>query len=87
MQTTLNYYPDDETANVNLAAVALSQRDILKAKTLLQHAGNGGAAEQLRAVIDIVEGNYDTAKRHLDAAERKGINVAKNREAIRLLTQ
>ena len=87
MQTTLNYYPDDETANVNLAAVVLSQRDILKAKTLLQHAGNGGAAEQLRAVIDIVEGNYDTAKRHLDAAERKGINVAKNREAIRLLTQ
>ena len=87
MQTTLNYYPDDETANVNLAAVALSQQDILKAQTLLQHAGNGGAAEQLRAVIDIVQGNYDSAKRHLDNAERQGINVAKNREAIRLLTQ
>ena len=87
MQTTLNYYPEDETANVNLAAVALAQQDILKAQTLLEHAGNGGAAEKLRAVIDIVQGNYDSAKRHLDAAERQGINVAKNREAIRLLMQ
>ena len=59
----------------------------LKAQTLLEHAGNGGAAEKLRAVIDIVQGNYDSAKRHLDAAERQGINVAKNREAIRLLMQ
>lgn len=87
MQTTLNYYPEDEAANLNLAAVALAQQDLLKAQTLLQHAGNSGAAEKLRAAADIVQGNYEDAKRHLDAAERKGIDVAKNREAIRLLTQ
>ena len=36
MQTALNYYPDDEAVNLNLANVALSQHDLLKAETLLE---------------------------------------------------
>ena len=87
MQTSLNYYPDDEAVNLNLANVALSQHDILKAQTLLERAGNGAAAENARAVIDIVNGNYEEATRHLDNAERLGLNVSRNREAIKLLTQ
>lgn len=87
MQTSLNYYPDDEAVNVNLANVALSQHDILKAQTLLERAGNGAAAENARAVIDIVNGNYEDAARHLDNAERQGLNVSHNRDAIKLLTQ
>ncbi len=87
MQTSLNYYPDDEAVNLNLANVALSQHDILKAQTLLERAGNGAAAENARAVIDIVNGNYEEAARHLDNAERLGLNVSRNREAIKLLTQ
>ena len=87
MQTSLNYYPDDEAVNVNLANVALSQHDILKAQTLLERAGNGAAAENARAVIDIVNGNYEDAARHLDNAERLGLNVSHNREAIKILTQ
>lgn len=87
MQTAFNYYPDDEAVNLNLAVVALQQHDLLKAETLLQHAGNGAAAENNRAVIDIVNGNYDSAARHLDNAQRQGLNVSKNREAIRLLMQ
>lgn len=87
MQTSLNYYPDDEAVNLNLANVALSQHDILKAQTLLERAGNGAAAENARAVIDIVNGKYEEAARHLDNAERLGLNVSRNREAIKLLTQ
>ncbi len=87
MQTSLNYYPDDEAVNLNLANVALSQHDILKAQTLLKRAGNGAAAENARAVIDIVNGKYEEAARHLDNAERLGLNVSRNREAIKLLTQ
>ena len=87
MQTSLNYYPDDEAVNLNLANVALSQHDVLKAQTLLERAGNGAAAENARAVIDIVNGKYEDAARHLDNAERLGLNVSRNREAIKLLTQ
>ena len=87
MQTSLNFYPDDEAVNLNLANVALSQHDVLKAQTLLERAGNGAAAENARAVIDIVNGNYEEAARHLDNAERLGLNVSRNREAIKLLTQ
>ena len=87
MQTALNYYPDDEAVNLNLAVVALSQRDILKAQTLLEHAGNGAAAENARAVIDIVNGNYTSAAQHLDNAERQKLDVSKNRKAIQLLTE
>ena len=85
MQTALLYYPDDEAVNINLANVALAQHDILKAQTLLQHAGNGAAAENARAVVAIVSGDYATAARHLDAAEQQGLDVSRNREAIRLL--
>ena len=85
MQQTLNYYPEDEAVNTNLAAVALSQRDLLKAETLLKQAGNGAAAENNRAVVDIIKGNYESAARHLDNAERQGFNVKKNREAIEKL--
>lgn len=82
MQQTLLYYPDDEAVNTNLAAVALAQHDLLKAETLLKQAGNGAAAENNRAVVDIIKGNYESAARHLDNAERQGFNVKKNREAI-----
>lgn len=85
MQQALNYYPDDEAVNTNLAAVALSQHDLLKAETLLKLAGNSAAAENNRAVIDIVNGNYESAARHLDNAERQGLNVSRNREAIKQL--
>jgi len=87
MQTALNYYPEDEAVNLNLAVVALSQHDVLKAQTLLEHAGNGAAAENARAVIDIVNRNFVDAARHLDNAESQGLDVTKNREAINALTQ
>ena len=82
LQTALNNYPDDEAVNLNLANVAIQQRDPLKAETLLQRAGNSGAAENARAVVCILRGQYDEAARHLDNAQQKGIDVSRNRQAI-----
>ena len=87
MQTALNYYPQDEAANVNLANVAIQQRDLMKAETLLKNAGNGAAAENARAVVCIVRGQYDEATRHLDNAQRQGLDVSRNRQAIQKLRQ
>ena len=82
MQTALLYYPDDPIVNLNLANVALSQHDLLKAETLLERAGNSPEADNARAVVAIVQQRYDDAHRLLDAAEAQHLNVTKNREAI-----
>ena len=87
MQTTLLYYPDDEVVNLNLANVALSQHDLLKAETLLEHAGNSAEADNARAVVAIVQQRYDDARRLLDAAEAKQLDVSRNRQAIATLAQ
>ena len=87
MQTTLLYYPDDPIVNLNLANVALSQHDVLKAETLLERAGNSPEADNARAVVAIVQQRYDDARRLLDAAEAQQLNVTKNREALNTLTR
>jgi len=87
MQTALLYYPDDPIVNLNLANVALSQHDLLKAETLLERAGNSPEADNARAVVAIVQQRYDDAHRLLDAAEAQHLNVTKNREAINTLTR
>ena len=85
VQTMLNYYPEDEAANLNLANIAIKQRDLLKAETLLQHAGNSGAAENSRAVVCIIRGQYQEAMRHLSNAQQAGVDVSANRQAIQKL--
>jgi len=85
LQQAVNIYPDDPVANLNLANVAIRQKDLLKAETLLERAGDSAEALNARAVIAIIQKRYDEAERLLTAAERKGLDVAKNREAIRIL--
>lgn len=87
LQTALLYYPDDPAVNLNLANVALAQHDLLKAETLLEHAGNSPEADNARAVVAIVQQRYADARRLLDAAEAQHLNVTKNREAINTLTR
>lgn len=85
MQKAANIYPDSTAAVINLANVALHEGDKLKAETLLKNAGDSGEAINARAVLCILKGRYDEATRLLDQAERKGIDVSRNREAIRKL--
>lgn len=85
MQTAVNIYPDDPQALVNLANVAIRQKDLLKAESLLERAGNSAQAENARAVIAIIQKRYDDAERLLQSAAKKGLDVTKNLEAIQIL--
>ena len=84
VQTAHNFYPESPEANVNLANVAIHEGDLLKAETLLSHAGQSAEAENARAVVALMQGRYDEAQRHLDNAS-KGLDVSKNREALKML--
>ena len=85
MQTAVNVYPDSPVALLNLANVAMRQKDLLKAATLLERAGDSAEADNARAVLAILQARYDDAERLLQSAARKGLDVKKNLEAIRLL--
>jgi len=87
LQTAVNQYPDSAAALINLANVAIRQKDMLKAETLLQRAGDSAEADQARAVVAIIQQRYDEAERLLAAAERKGLDVTVNRAAIAELTK
>ena len=85
MQTAVNIYPDAPEALINLANVAIRQKDLLKAESLLERAGDSGEAQNARAVIAIIQKRYADAERLLQSAAQKGVNVSKNLEAIKLL--
>lgn len=85
MQTAVNVYPDAPEALINLANVAIRQKDLLKAESLLERAGDSGEAQNARAVIAIIQKRYADAERLLQSAQQKGVNVSKNLEAIQLL--
>ena len=85
MQTAVNVYPDAPEALINLANVAIRQKDLLKAESLLDRAGDRAEAQNARAVIAIIQKRYADAERLLSDAARKGLDVSKNREAIQLL--
>ena len=87
LQTAVNIYPDDPAANLNLANVAIRQKDLLKAETLLDKAGDSAEALQSRAVLCILRQQYDEAQALLNQAEAKGLNVTANRQAIAELTK
>ena len=87
LQTAVNIYPDDPSANLNLANVAIRQKDLLKAETLLDKAGDSAEALQSRAVVAILQQRYDDASRLLGQAAQKGLDVSKNRQAIAELTK
>jgi len=83
MQIAANVYPDSTVALINLANVALRQKDTLKAETLLMRAGDSGAAENARAVLYMQQQRWPEAEAALDRAEKKGIDVSANRKTIK----
>jgi outer membrane protein OmpA-like peptidoglycan-associated protein len=87
LQQAVNIYPDDPVANLNLANVAIKQKDLLKAETLLERAGNSAEAFNARAVVAILQERYADANVLLQQASQRGLDVSKNMDAIRLLTK
>ena len=87
LQQAVNIYPDDPVANLNLANVAIRQKDLLKAETLLERAGNSAEAFNARAVVAILQERYADANVLLQQASQRGLDVSKNMDAIQQLTK
>ncbi|MBQ9667611.1 MAG: hypothetical protein IJV45_02535, partial [Prevotella sp.] len=72
---------------LNVVNAALRQGDRQRARVLLGKAGESAEATQARAVLAILDERYDEAAGLLDEAERQGVDVSRNREAIRKLKE
>ena len=87
MQQAVNIYPDDPVANLNLANIAIRQKDLLKAESLLDRAGDSAEALNTRAVVAILQERYADANVLLQQASQRGLDVSKNMDAIQQLTK
>ena len=95
LQQAVIIYPDDPVANLNLANVAILQKDLLKAETLLERAGNSAEVLNTRAVVAILQQRYDDAEALLQEAQQKNLDasnasalslsIERNLDAIKLL--
>lgn len=58
IEIAVKYYPDDETANLNLAVAAINAGEIGKAREALAKAGNSPEAENARGVLAVRSGDF-----------------------------
>ena len=64
-ETAVRMYPNDATANLNAAVIALEKNDLAAAKRYLEKAGDSPEAQNARAVIAIRENRLDDAEQLL----------------------
>ena len=69
-------YPDDETANLNAANVAMSRGDLSSAAKFLGKAGNSAKAEFARGNLAAIQKDYSRARQHFTEAKKGGIQEA-----------
>ena len=69
-------FPNDETANVNAAYVALDGGDLGRAERYLKRAGNTPQAENARGALEVLRGNFDKARPHFQKAADAGLQEA-----------
>lgn len=61
-ETAVRMYPDDETANLNAAVIALRKDDLTTADRYLAKAGNSAEARNARGVLAAKQGDYVAAE-------------------------
>ena len=69
-------FPNDETANVNAAYVALDGGDLGRAERYLKRAGKTPQAENARGALEVLRGNFDKARPHFQKAADAGLQEA-----------
>lgn len=62
-ETAVRMYPDDETANLNAAVIALQKNDLQAAERYLKKAGNSPQALNARGVLAVRQGDRQAAER------------------------
>lgn len=82
LQTAYNFNPDSTVAAINLANIALKQGDLLKAESLLDHAGDSGEANNARGCVAILRKDYTAAREYLLRARQQGVDVSQNLEFL-----
>jgi len=85
MQTAYNIYPESTAAQVNLANVAIKQKDLLKAESLIENAKETAEVENTKGVIATLKKDYDAAQKHFQKAQQLGANVSDNLKALQSL--
>jgi Tfp pilus assembly protein PilF len=70
LDTVLRYFPDDETAHLNAAAILIERGDLSGAGEHLSRAGNSAAALNNRGVLALMEGNLDQADSYFTRAQQ-----------------
>lgn len=78
-ETAVRMFPNDNTANLNAAAAALSTKDITKAEKYLDRADHNSAEyANNMGVLYMIQGDLVKAKDELSKASQKGSSVAKH---------
>lgn len=77
-QTAVRLFPNDPTANLNAANVALSHKDLRSAQAFLAKAGNTPEAVNARGVLAQLQGNTDEALKLFQQAADSGLQAAKD---------
>ncbi len=77
-EVAVRLYPENATANLNAANIAISEDNPEKAAEYLKKAGDSPQADHARALIAMLEGNYDEAEDLLISARNAGIPEAEH---------
>jgi hypothetical protein len=72
LDTVLRYFPDEETAHLNAAALFIENGELNTAKRHLERAGNSPEALNNRGIIALKEGNLDEAEDYFTRAQQAG---------------
>jgi len=78
LETAVQMFPTNETANLNAANVALSKHDLPLAEKFLAQAGQSAEAQNARGVLAEMKGQHDAALKLFQAAAEAGLQAAKD---------
>lgn len=81
MLLALKYFPTDEVANCNAAALAIEEDRYADAKPYLEHAGETDDANILRGIVAYKEGDFDAAREYF----QKAINQPEAQKNLELI--
>lgn len=76
IEMMVRLYPQDESANINAANVAMSQGDLKAARKYLEKAGERPEAEYARGLLFALEKDYATARHYAEKAGKAGVKEA-----------
>lgn len=62
-------YPEDPTACLNVANIALQRRDIQTAQYYLKKAGDSPETENARGMLALIQGDYESAMHHFQQSD------------------